>query len=89
MKCGEGCAWSDYWNGCQGNYAPAVIAGTPARPDGSLDLPSSDRFQLAPTVSLNVSLGRDYSEEDLEIVTDRQADNLTHMKAAGVLIAVG
>ncbi len=37
----------------------------------------------------NVTLGREYSDEDLKVVTDRQADNLRRMKAAGVPIAVG
>jgi len=37
----------------------------------------------------NVSRGREYSDDDLKIVTDRQADNLRRMKAAGVPIAVG
>ena len=66
------------------------IAKDPERsriPDTLIDKMVKQGFIVVATV--NVSQGRDYSEEDLKIVTDQQADNLRRMKAAGVSIAVG
>lgn len=67
-----------------------AIAKDPKRsqiPDALIEKMAAQGFIVVATV--NVTQGREYSEEDLKIVTDRQADNLTRMKAAGVSIAVG
>lgn len=56
-------------------------------PDSLIEKMVAQGFIVVSTI--NVSQGRDYSEKDLKIVTDRQADNLMRMKAAGVSIAFG
>ena len=66
------------------------IAKDPLRsriPDVLIEKMADQDFIVIATT--NVSQGRDYSETDLKTVTDRQADNLSRMKAAGVPIAVG
>lgn len=66
------------------------IAKDPERsriPDALIAKMASQGFIVVATT--NVAQGREYSEKDLKIVTDRQADNLLRMKAAGVAIAVG
>lgn len=66
------------------------IAKDPERsriPDALIDKMAAQDFIVVATT--NVSRGREYSEDDLRTVTDRQADNLSRMKAAGVSIAVG
>ncbi len=56
-------------------------------PDALIDKMAAHGFIVVATT--NVALGREYSEEELRVVTGRQADNLRRMKAAGVSIAVG
>ncbi len=56
-------------------------------PDALIEKMAAQGFIVVATT--NVSLGREYSEEDLKTVTDRQADNLRRMRAAGVPIAIG
>ncbi len=66
------------------------IAEDPERsriPDALIDQMAAQGFIVVATT--NVSQGREYSGEDLEIVMDQQADNLRRMTAAGVPIAVG
>lgn len=67
-----------------------AIAQDPERsriPDALIEQMAARGFIVVTTT--NVALGREYSDEDLEIVTGNQADNLRRMKAAGVPIAVG
>ena len=67
-----------------------AIAKDPARsriPDSLIDKMVAQGFIVVATT--NVSRGREYSEEDLKTVTERQADNLRRMKLAGMPIAVG
>ena len=67
-----------------------AIAKDPERsriPNALIDKMATQGFIVVATT--NVSQGREYGEQDLEIVTDRQADNLNRMKAAGVPIAIG
>lgn len=56
-------------------------------PDELIERMGNTGFIVVTTV--NVSQGRDYDEETLKVVTDRQADNLSRMRAAGVGIAIG
>lgn len=67
-----------------------AIAKDPERsriPEALIEKMAAQGFIVVATTS--IARGREYSEEDLKTVTDRQADNLSRMRAAGVSIAVG
>ncbi len=74
-------------------HLPAYSLGT-ARVEVQSRLPDELISEMAEAgfivvTTVNVSQGRDYSEEDMKVVTDRQADNLRRLHRAGVPLAIG
>ncbi|MEM8983436.1 MAG: amidohydrolase family protein [Pseudomonadota bacterium] len=56
-------------------------------PNALIEIMAAQQFAVIATV--NVSQGRDYAADDLQLVMDRQADNLRRLHEAGVPIAIG